>query len=813
MNTNKSKIKLLATITIMLLFASAMLAVVPAATAVTAASVAPTSGNVGTVVSVSATATNYGATLVAYWNSISDANRLNSTRLTGSTLTRSFDVTIPEAQAGTYGIIVAEELASGGSSNAATGVASFTVQPKITVILAQDTRGQTVTISGTGFSRSTPAPASDPNDVTFTFSNLNLGVPPSPVRPSSVGSFSVTFRVADTAANGPYTITATAANGETDDAVFTVGPVITISPNSGTQGTRATITGRGFAPNTDILPSNIKFANANYGLVVDSTGTITTDSLGRFTTQIVVNKVVNSSSTNNLQTITVYDGSDLGAGEFKITQYGLASVIPDVRAGEPTTSTGIGSLIKVSGNYFVPGTTVNLTLVSSTGTIVAVGSTMTTSSTGAFSGDFIIPGITTGLYKLIATGEYGITAVYDDFGVTILYVGVYSKTSGVEIPITTSVPTGTTVTIKGLGFNIFTTTYRANISIGDQVIRTGLTHTDVMTNGVDIVLGVDGSTLESGTYKITITTNEGLSASTTITVSAVAQVTVTPKTSPRDSQLNITGTNFSPGSIARIDFLNATSGARVASTTANVNSTGGFSVIPAKSIMVPADFALGNYIINVTDSRGVTAETSLTVAKVSINITLGATTYNQGDIATFQMTSNTAPTGQISVYDSSGAWVTILDIKTENWALTASDIYVYQQSNVGGVPQGALLTIASDARTGTWGWNATINDAKEPQTPNGTFTVNAKNTTPTAPPTTAPPVTNPPTTAPPVTNPPTTAPPETNPPTTAPPVTETPEPPKERNWTTIIIIIAVIALIIGIIAVFLFIRMRQNIAN
>ena len=780
MNTNKTKIKLLATITIMLLFASAMLAMVPSANAVTTATVAPTSGNVGQVVAVTGTADNYGATLVAYWNEISEATRLNSTRLTGSTLTTTFDVTIPAAQAGPYAIIVAEELASGASSNAATAQAAFTVIPKITLTLSQDTRGQTVTITGTGFSRSTSANAA--NDVSFTFSPNTLGTVPSPIRPSSVGSFSTTFRVADNAGDGTYDVVALAANGETDTAQFKVGPVITVNPNSGPQGTRATITGRGFTPDTVILPSKIQFTNGLYGLVVDSNQQILTDSLGRFTVQIVVNKAATVSSNTNWQTIRVEDENGaFGVGEFRITSRGVASVTPSVRAGQPTTSTGIGSLIAVTGRNFVPNTTVNLTLVTGS-TVVAVGSTMTTSSNGEFSGDFIIPGVNTGTYTLVATGEYGVVAEYANFGVTILYVGVYDKTSGVEVPITTGVPTGTTVTIKGLGFNIFTTTYRANVSIGGQVIRTNLNHASVMTNGFDVVIGVDGSTQTAGTYTITIETDEGLSASTTITVSAVATVTVNPKTAPRDSQVNITGVNFTPGSIARIEILNATTGARVASTTANVNSTGGFSVLPAKSIIVPENFALGDYIVNVTDSRGVTAVASLTVAKVSINIALGSATYNQGDVGTFQLTSNTAPTGKLSVYDSSGAIFTTLDIRTTDWYLTSDGSYVYRQSAGGGVPNGALFQIASDARTGIWKWNATINDAKEPQTHTGNFTVNPRSAT------------------------------QTPAPTAAPTAAPTPEP-DGTDWTRIIIIIAIVALIIGVIAVFLFITMRRKIAN
>jgi hypothetical protein len=800
MNTINSKSKLLATITIMLLFASAMLAVVPTANAVSAANVSPLTGSSGDVVEVTATADNAGSTLVAYWNSISEANRLNSTRLTGSGRTASFDVTIPDARRGEYAIIVVEELTSGGTSNAATRAATFTVVPKIALKLEQDTRGSTVTITGTGFN------SSSSNNVNFDF-DIGAGtgydmssVAPSNVRPNNVGSFTVTFRVPNDAKDDTYLITATGSGTtpiDTADATFTVGPVITISPDNGAQGTRATLTGRGFAADAVIQKSNIYFDNTAYGLFVDTDQTIKTDDLGRFSVQIVVNKAANwTSASANWQKITVEDNAgNIGKGEFRIHRYGVASIVPNVRAGEPTTATGQGSLITVTGSNFASGSHVNLTLVKGTARI-SVATFVPVSASGSFVTDFIIPGLETGLYTIEAEGEYGMKVTYQNFGITILYVGLYDGAR----PVTTSVPTGTTIRVQGLGFNIFGTSYIANVSIGDQVVHRNIGHTQVMTNGVDIVIGVDGSTMAPGTYPVTITTNEGLTASATLTVSEVAKVTVTPKTAPRDSQLNITGVNFSPGSIARIEIRNATTNARVASLTTTVNSTGGFSVIPAKTVVVPADFKLGDYVINVTDSKGVTAETPLTVAKVEITIALGANSYAQGDIATFQLTSNTAPSGKISVYDVSGAWVTTLDLDTKNWALTASGTYVYQQSNVGGVPYGALLQLASDARVGTWTWNATINDAKEPQTYKGTFAVTSKSATPT---------TAPPTTAPPTIAPPTIAPPTTAPPTDAP--TSTPNP--GTNWNQIIIIIAVIALIVGVIAVFLFITMRQKIAN
>ena len=122
-------------------------------------------------------------------------------------------------------------------------------------------------------------------------------------------------------------------------------------------------------------------------------------------------------------------------------------------------------------------------------------------------------------------------------------------------------------------------------------------------------------------------------------------------------------------------------------------------------------------------------QTPFTVEKVSIKITTGANTYLQGDLASFQMTSNTTPTGKLYVYDSIGELHTILDIRTTNWFPTDSGDYAYKQ--LAGSLHDALIQIPVDAHTGTWQWNATINDTNEQQTYTGTFTVNLRPTTPT----------------------------------------------------------------------------------
>jgi hypothetical protein len=134
-----------------------------------------------------------------------------------------------------------------------------------------------------------------------------------------------------------------------------------------------------------------------------------------------------------------------------------------------------------------------------------------------------------------------------------------------------------------------------------------------------------------------------------------------------------------------------------------------------------------------------------TVAKDSINIVTvtivtDSSTYMQGDIAAFKITSNTTPTGNLSVYDSSDTLCTMINIRTTSWYQTASGEYVYK--HLAGTLVDPLISIQSDARTGTWRWNAIFNDEAEILTCTGVFTVNPRSVTqtplPTLPPTIVP---------------------------------------------------------------------------
>ncbi|MCL1978112.1 MAG: hypothetical protein FWG55_08465 [Candidatus Bathyarchaeota archaeon] len=837
MNTNKTSIKLLATITIMLLFASAMVAVVPSANAsitidaggVFINGVPGLTGSPGDIVTVEGEVTNPGAVVSIYCGSTAAENRLNSTR-TGSNGKYSIDAVIPPSPKGPLDIFVFEEIGNVQGSGASQS-AVINIKERITLQLSQDVCGATVTITGTGFTNTT-------NTITFNFDGNTLTTSPSTVRVNANGGFTTTFIVPDDLPDATYDVVATGSAGsDSATAQFKVGPVITITPNQGAIGTVVIMEGRGFLPNQVIngITAITIMNSLNQAGTVKNLTNIETNDLGEFRAEVMITAATTTGSGSNLnrnQTITVTQtASKIASTTFILTSgtTGQARVSTDKIAGQPTTNAGPGDTITITGTNFaqVAGTNVTLKLVKS-GQADVVLENATTTSTGTFSSTFTIPGINTGEYTLVARDEYGVTAQVP-FGVTILYVGAYVN----GIPVTNNLKTGMDALIKGLGFEVFGGYYTANITIDGQILRNGrnVDSSVVTTNGLPAVIGVDGSTLAPGTYTLAIRalvnrpSSAGLPITgelyveTQITVTESASVAVKPAaTAQRDSYINVTGTYFTPGQSATIRILNATSRLQVASYTTTVEQPGNFS---RNNIYLPANFALGEYIVNVTDSKGVTAETSLTVAKVSINVTLGSNTYTQGEITTFQLTSNTAPTGSITVSDSSGALVTKIELEAAKWILTSSGNYVYQQSQGGGVPSGALMQIASDARTGAWTWKADIKDANEPQTYSGTFTVNAKGTTPTATPTAT--ATATPTPTPPVSTstptPPTESPPVSTSTPTPPTESPTAAPPTETETTnagpgiSTAMIIAIVALVVAVIAGVAIFMFRRNIAN
>jgi hypothetical protein len=170
--------------------------------------------------------------------------------------------------------------------------------------------------------------------------------------------------------------------------------------------------------------------------------------------------------------------------------------------------------------------------------------------------------------------------------------------------------------VRGYGFDGFGMT-DANITIGDLLIDEGISVT-ALTSGVNIIL----PSLPTGTYVVTVVTENGLSAQTTITITKTSTVTVSPASAARTSTITISGLNFRAveDTTVYIKIINATTRSVVNSFNTVTNGTGYFKT----TFDVPANYKLGNYLVNVTDAAGLTDDVTLSITTLDLTEATGA---------------------------------------------------------------------------------------------------------------------------------------------------------------------------------------------
>ncbi len=141
-------------------------------------------------------------------------------------------IIIPESDAGDHTITV--------EVNKDEGEAEFTVEPEITISPTSGSIGDTVTVNGTGFSKT--------KDVTIYFNNVTMTLTSGTARTDSDGSFdNLKFNVPEIGA-GRYDVEAEDTADNTDTAVFTIECTATINPTRGNVGTELAVSGTGFVP-------------------------------------------------------------------------------------------------------------------------------------------------------------------------------------------------------------------------------------------------------------------------------------------------------------------------------------------------------------------------------------------------------------------------------------------------------------------------------------------------------------------------------------------------------------------------------------
>jgi len=171
--------------------------------------IAPTSGPVGTIVSATGSYATPGGSIIIRW----DGAEIE-TITAGLDGTYSYDLTIPASVTGDHAVTVEDVT----STNTATQ--TFTVEPQIILTPEDGLVGDSVTVTGTGFSGASQV------DVYFDKDKDGLpdveGLVLDDVPTDEFGSFEVSFSIPWLSTADNYLITAVDEEGVTDNAIFTV---------------------------------------------------------------------------------------------------------------------------------------------------------------------------------------------------------------------------------------------------------------------------------------------------------------------------------------------------------------------------------------------------------------------------------------------------------------------------------------------------------------------------------------------------------------------------------------------------------------
>jgi len=265
---------------------------------------------------------------------------------------------VPESHQGSHTIEVKD-------ANDNSDTSTFTTTQSISLSPTSGLAGDTITVSGTGFSAS--------KGVTISFGDTVVQT----AEMDSIGSFSATITAlpGDT---GSYEITAIDADDHSAIATFNIGVAsISVGASTGKVGDTVAVSGIGFQSKTS-LP--ILFDNKN-------AGTVTTDQYGKFDGSFTV-----PARGAGTYKITVSDGTNTIQANFSIAA--SASISPKTSADSPGH---VGSKLTISGVGFIPEKTV---------TINYDGKEITTStvkSDGTFSAELTAPASKGGQHTVIAT--------------------------------------------------------------------------------------------------------------------------------------------------------------------------------------------------------------------------------------------------------------------------------------------------------------------------------------------------------------------------------------------------------------------------
>ncbi len=395
--------------------------------------VSPGQGPVGAGVTVSGTGFSASSPVGLVFDSVPVANCTDGS-LTAAGTWESFSCAFA-VPSGTSGTSV---VATNAGGQTPTGTFRVT-KPWIGVDPVKGPMGATVTLSGTGFSVSSPVELSFDNVSVNSCTNGSLTT-------GGTGAFSCAFAVPS--GTSGTSVVATDAGGRTTTLPFAVTkPWIGVNPAKGPVGATVTLSGSGFSVSN---PVELSFDNVSVNSCTN--GSLTTGGTGAFSCAFAV-----PSGTSGTSVVATDAGGRTATLPFTVTKPWI---------GVNPAKGPVGATVTLSGSGFSVSNPVEPSFDNVSVTSCTNGS-LTTSRTGSFSCTFTVPSGTSGTSVVVTNADGQAAAA--TFKVTKPWIGV-SSVKG---------PVGSTVTVSGTGFSVSSTVGL----VLDSVPITGCTNGSLTTSG------------------------------------------------------------------------------------------------------------------------------------------------------------------------------------------------------------------------------------------------------------------------------------------------------------------------------------------
>ena len=562
--------------------------------------------------------------------------------------------------------------------------ASLVVTSALTLSATTGFVGDTVTISGTGFTPSqTVTLLWDSTSTLVTFTATPLGAIPA----------NTVFVVPDSI-KGNHTISTTSMSGASQ--TFVVDSKLVITPSEGGAGTTVSVLGTGFSAG----PLSAVTIMVDGVTITSTTPTVIyTNSTGRFTCVFSMPMGARGS-----HTVRAVDSTASANVNF--------TIVPTITLSPVTAA--VGDTVTISGSGFAAShnVTVEIELVPGSNVYSPLTTSPTNPSTNTNGGfttnmTFVVPGMAGGVHKVKV-----VDTTDNSTAITNLTV-----TPRISITPTTG-NTGTEITVTGSGF-----IPNANVNISwdnatTPVISTTASATGTISVTFSAPVGVRG--------------NHVVKASDAAANSAVASFVVTPKivvsptTGGYNDNVTITATGFNANATLTSDI----GGVAITTPSAIVTDATGSATITFK--LLP--FRFGDWTVRVTDAGGSATATIKVTSKLTLSAATGAAgdsiivtgtgfgakqgvtiKYNGAAIATSPASLVTSDDGGFACY------ITIPQSVAGTFVISATDGTNTANVNFTAVAGATVGTVTSPSSPGSVGMDMTVSGTGF--TPNATITV------------------------------------------------------------------------------------------